>query len=116
MIKRNIGKRIRKYRKLCDLSQDQLATAIGTSRPNISSWERDRTEPSINDVQLMADLFGCKVSDLLSQEDDTEFTAIMKDIDYQDMVLFLHREIPSDKKSIYFEAVKRTIDTLNSLK
>ena len=65
MIKSNIGKTIKKHRKLAGLSQDELAAKIGVKRQTISSWEVDRTEPSIQDVQAMAKVFGCKVSDLI---------------------------------------------------
>ena len=65
MIKSNIGKYIKYYRKVAELSQDELAVKIGVKRQTISSWEVDRTEPSILDVQKMADVFGCKVTDIV---------------------------------------------------
>lgn len=65
MIKSNIGKYIKKYRTESGLSQHDLAARMGISRQTISSWETDRTEPSIQDVQRLADIFGCKKSDLI---------------------------------------------------
>ena len=65
MIKSNIGKYIKYYRKVAGLSQDELAVKLGVRRQTISSWEVDRTEPSILDVQKMADVFGCKVTDIV---------------------------------------------------
>ncbi len=49
-MKLNIGERIRKYRRELDLTQDELAQAIGISNQSISKWERgdgypDRTAP-----------------------------------------------------------------------
>lgn len=65
MIKSHIGQRIRKYRKEADMTQETLAKFLGVSRPTISSWEIDRTEPSMQDVQKIADALGCAVSDII---------------------------------------------------
>lgn len=44
-----IGKRIREYRKIYNLSQEQLADKIFVSRQTVSNWENDKTYP---DIQL----------------------------------------------------------------
>lgn len=65
MLKANIGKRIRKQRIDSGLTQAELAAKLGVSRATISSWETDRTEPAMQDVQALAAAMGCQPSDLV---------------------------------------------------
>lgn len=65
MLKANIGKRIRKQRIDSGLTQAELAAKLGVSRATISSWETDRTEPAMQDVQAIAIATGCQPSDLV---------------------------------------------------
>lgn len=104
MTKRNIGKYIKKYRKEHNMTQAELAIAIGTSRPNIWSWESDRTEPSINDVERLADFFGVQITDIIGT---TEPSDILKDADIKNFVLFLNVVAPKENRSAYFESLKK---------
>lgn len=70
MIKMNIGKNIKSYRKLAGLSQEELAKKIGVGRSTISSWEVDRTEPSLKDVNSIADALHCSEDALLGDWKD----------------------------------------------
>lgn len=65
MVKRNIGENIKKYRILANMSQLELANYLNVSDKTISSWERNRTEPRMGDVERMAIRFNCKKTDLL---------------------------------------------------
>lgn len=65
MLKANIGKRIRKQRIDSGLTQAELAAKLGVSRATISSWETDRTEPAMQDVQALAAAMGCQPSDMM---------------------------------------------------
>ena len=99
MIRRNIGKRIRKYRKFANLSQLEVSKALKVSRPTITAWETDRNEPSINDIQKMAEMFGCKVSDLVPEPD-----AAFNDPLIKDFAQFLFDNAPDDAE--YFKRLK----------
>lgn len=64
MIKLGIGKNIKKYRKLCNLTQNELADKLEVSNKTVSSWEIDRTEPTMKYVNKMCEIFSCSQSDL----------------------------------------------------
>lgn len=49
-----LARRIRAARALAGLDQEQLATAIGTTRNSISNWETARSEPSATNFILLA--------------------------------------------------------------
>lgn len=65
-IKCNVGKNIRKLRKENNLSQLELASRLNVSNRTISSWETDRTKPSVDEVQNMINIFGCSMDDIVT--------------------------------------------------
>jgi DNA-binding XRE family transcriptional regulator len=65
----SVGQNIRFYRKMLGWSQGRLGEEIGVSDKTISSWEVDRTEPSMGVIQKLAEIFGCETSDLVNSYD-----------------------------------------------
>lgn len=61
----DIGLNIKTFRLREDMTQAELAKKIGVSRTAISSWEVGRTEPSIGDIEALANVFGCLKTDLI---------------------------------------------------
>ena len=56
--------KIAELRKTINLSQRQLAKALGTSQANLSRWEKGLNEPSITECWKLAEFFGVSI-DLL---------------------------------------------------
>ncbi len=54
-MKYEIGRRIRKYREICGLSQKELAQRIGVSNSRVSNWEQGVNRP---DADILAEI--CK--------------------------------------------------------
>lgn len=52
-MKYEIGKRIRKYREACGISQKQLAEKLGISNNRVSNWEQGINRP---DADILADI------------------------------------------------------------
>lgn len=69
-MKINCGSRIREYRKKCGISQQDLADRIGVKNQTISSWELNRTEPKMGQIEKMAMIFGCNKSDIMGNDSD----------------------------------------------
>ena len=61
-----LGDKIRQHRKLNHLSQEELAEKLGVSRQSISLWENNQTQPTIENVVVLAKLFGVSTDELLS--------------------------------------------------
>ena len=53
----SFGIKLQNLRKVENLSQGELALKIGVSQKTISSWETDRTSPSISDIDKLCNLF-----------------------------------------------------------
>jgi len=51
-----------------DLSQGDLAEAVGVSRQTINAIERGRYDPSLELAFELADFFECRIEDLFSPE------------------------------------------------
>jgi putative transcriptional regulator len=56
------------YRKRTELSQGELATAVGVSRQTINAVERDRYDPSLELGFKLAAYFECRIEDLFDPD------------------------------------------------
>lgn len=60
-----LGDRMRKARVMAGLEQADMAEQLGVSRPTISGWERDRTEPRATQLLAWAEATGHNIEWLL---------------------------------------------------
>ncbi len=65
-----LGENIRKYRKLNNMSQDELSEKLGVTRQSVSLWENDQTQPSLDNIVALSKLFGVSTDDLLTGDSD----------------------------------------------
>jgi len=62
------------YRDEHDLSQGDLAAAVGVSRQTINAIERERYDPSLKLAFKLAAFFDCRIEDLFDPElDDSDW-------------------------------------------
>lgn len=59
---------IKRYREEADLSQGELAAAVGVSRQTINATERDRYNPSLELAFKLATFFECRIEDLFEPD------------------------------------------------
>lgn len=59
------GHMIAYYRKLCNLTQEELGKKIGLSAKAISAWETGRNEPNMGQAYDMAEIFEIDITDLM---------------------------------------------------
>ena len=60
-----ILKKLIKIRKLNKFSQIDLAKKLGVKSNTISQWESGKRRPDIEKLKKLAEIFNCKVDDLL---------------------------------------------------
>lgn len=53
----SFGIRLKKLRKLYDLSQEELGKILGVGRTAVANWETSQTEPTGENIKKLADLF-----------------------------------------------------------
>ncbi len=64
----DIGFKIQKARLRAEMTQEQVAEALGISRQTLSNWENGKTYPDIVSVVKMSDLYGVSLDHLLKEE------------------------------------------------
>ena len=62
---RDIGANIRRARTRRNLTQDDLAQAVHTTRQTISNYETGRSRPDVETLQRLADALGVELTELL---------------------------------------------------
>ena len=60
-----VGRIISQKRKEHNMTQMQLADALGISFQAVSNWERGNSMPDISKLPELAELFGCSIEELL---------------------------------------------------
>lgn len=83
-----VGKFIASRRKVCGLTQQELADELGITNKAVSKWETGQGMPDITALQILADILGVSVDELLSGEklekhgDSSENTAEVSKVIY----------------------------------
>ena len=71
-----IGEVIRKYRKLRNLTQEELARYLGVTPPAVNKWEKGSSTPDISLLAPIARLLGITLDELLSFRDELSLNEI----------------------------------------
>lgn len=64
----DLGYKLRNARTQSNLTQEQVAEALGVSRQTISNWENDKTFPDIKSAVELSDLYDVSLDHLLKEE------------------------------------------------
>ena len=66
----DIGSKIKNARMKVNLTQEQVAEALGVSRQTVSNWENEKTYPDIVSVVKMSELYHISLDHLLKEEQE----------------------------------------------
>lgn len=97
-----IGKNIKMIRTHVGMDQKELADRLQVSNKTVSSWECERTNPKMGNIERMSQIFNCSKTDLL---------------DGVDLLIELNNETPlllEPEKKIKDNFEKRIIEAYNS--
>jgi len=67
-----IGDNIRYYRKINNMSQEELAEKLDVTRQSVSLWESGQTQPSLDNIIALSKIFGVSTDDLLTSKSTEE--------------------------------------------
>lgn len=88
----NVAKIIKQKRMEKNLTQMQLADALGISYQAVSNWERGNSMPDISKLGELSTVLGCSVEELLGDNDKAKVVEDMikgeepKEMDMEDLV------------------------------
>lgn len=60
-----LGQRIRQARDARGISQERLAIELGVSWSTVNRYERDKNQPSVNRLRLIAEVLEIPIAELL---------------------------------------------------
>ena len=86
--------------------QVEVAYAVGVSTGTITDWKKGRSYPRMDKVQLLADFFGIKKSDLVEDVNVEKETVSNK----EQQVLDLFHRIPDGSKELAIKMLQTLID------
>ena len=97
----NLGERITKLRKKLKLTQEELAEKIYVTDKTISSWESNRTEPSLETIIKLSEILNCTAAylihgDTLKSDIETEIKIRLSEEEFNK----LKRRLKDDAKYI----------------
>ena len=64
------GKRLLDFRKRAGMSQEELAAKLGISRQTLSKWEQGQSEPDVEMILCLCDVFQITPNELLGTEEN----------------------------------------------
>lgn len=113
-----VGKNLTNLRKASGLSQDDVARALGITRPAYKQLETDGREPSIAEINALSELFGVRVEDLTSTSllrqtiiTMTNWDGIEQSVDkikYKNLMLYLASRVgawPNVGETVFYKLI-----------
>lgn len=64
----DIGMRIKKFRELQNISQEELAFKIFISRQTISNWETNKSYPDIKSLTMLCNIFNVSLDEFIKED------------------------------------------------
>lgn len=90
----SIGKVIRKYRKLRNMTQEEMAARLGVTAPAVNKWENENSCPDVTLLAPIARLLGITTDTLLSFREELSKEEVVRIIQEMDAML---KEKPYDE-------------------
>jgi transcriptional regulator with XRE-family HTH domain len=66
----SFGNNLKKIRQDCNLTQEELAKKIDTSRSNIANYENNKNMPSIDVLSKLSKVLDCSIDYLLGKSNE----------------------------------------------
>lgn len=67
----NFGENIRRLRRARELTQEELANALGVTAQSVSKWECAYGYPDITQLPAIANFFGVSIDEMLSNDKES---------------------------------------------
>ena len=98
--KETFAKNLVYYLSLCGKEQKEVAEDIGVPTSTFNEWAKGKKYPRIDKIELLANYFKIKKSDLI---EDKKTTPDDKLTEGEKMILDLFRQIPEEQQQVFLE-------------
>ena len=79
-IRKSVGEKLRELRESNDLTQSQIAAALGVDRSTYTRYELNDTPVTLETLTVLAQIFGVPTEQLLPDEDDGDKKLSLRDV------------------------------------
>ena len=119
------GRRICKLRQLKNITQKELASKLYVTDKTISSWEANRTEPSLEMIIKLSEILECSASYLLYGDNpknniEMEIKIRLAKEEYDNLTKIMNIKgillLESKQQDIYYQSNSLTVDMNKSLR
>jgi transcriptional regulator with XRE-family HTH domain len=100
------SRNLRRYIDQSGKTQKEIAKALGVGQSTFCDWVKGRIYPRMDKVQLLAEYFGIKMSDLVENENIRTETVS----DKEQQILDLFHKVPDEKKDFLIKMLQAAID------
>ena len=113
-VKTNLGNKeifirnIKRHLANSGTKQIDVCKAIGVSTGTFSDWMKGRSYPRMDKIQLLAEFFGVKKSDLVEDVNVAKETVSNEDQE----VLDLFHKVPKEKREFVLSMIRAASDNL----
>ena len=102
------SRNLNRYLRLSGKSQKEVAAAVKISTSTFCDWTKGRAYPRMDKVQLLAEYFGIRKSDLVEDVNVTKESVSNKEQE----VLDLFYKVPEEKREFVLSLIRAAIDNL----
>ncbi len=83
---------LRKYRKKCGFTQEQVARVLNIDRSSYTYYEIGKTEPTLSSLVKLSRLFEARLEDLLCPPEEQRNELYGKEMRDEDSLLYLSKK------------------------
>lgn len=87
-----LSSRLQELRKEAGYSQEQLAEMLGVSRQAVSKWESGQTNPDINNVGRLSEIYGKSTDYIIFGEEREPEVVYREKIVYEDKIVYQEKK------------------------
>ena len=102
------ARNLNRYLRLSGKTQKEVAAAVRISPGTFCDWTKGRAYPRMDKVQLLAEYFGIKKSDLVEDVNVTKDTVTDDDQE----ILDLFHQVPKEKRELVLSMIRAALDNL----
>lgn len=110
--KMTLGEKIRTARKAKNLTQQQLANMVGAKHNSVSDWEKDKSKPDMDTIELLCGALELTPTYLVGSKSDDEYADMIGKLMNEPGLL----DMIDDYKSLSLEDKKAIRQIISSLK
>lgn len=106
----NIGENLQKYRKVNNMTQEDLADKCGVSRQAIAKWENSESVPTVDKLIYLADIYNVTLDELVGRSNVDKYARIK-----EFLLEFKAEDIPIGEEDEISAIVTRYFEFVESL-